>query len=63
MVNELLMKDAQDGEWIRPTVPNPNYKGEWKPNKIANPEFKGKWQHPKVIYYSSQDFESKVFYG
>lgn len=23
--------DEEDGEWIPPTIPNPEYKGPWKP--------------------------------
>jgi len=40
--------DEMDGDWARPTVPNPAFKGEWSSKKIPNPLFKGEWEHPQI---------------
>ncbi|CAD5196255.1 unnamed protein product [Musa acuminata subsp. malaccensis] len=34
--------EEEDGEWMAPTIPNPEYKGPWKPKKIKNLNYKGK---------------------
>jgi len=40
--------DDLDGDWVAPTVPNPEYKGEWRARQIENPEYKGEWVHPEI---------------
>ncbi|KAL8171750.1 hypothetical protein V2J09_023554 [Rumex salicifolius] len=40
--------DEEDGEWVAPTVPNPEFKGPWKPKKIKNPNYQGKWKAPVI---------------
>ncbi|VYS49306.1 unnamed protein product [Arabidopsis thaliana] len=40
--------DEKNGEWIAPTILNPEYKGVWKPKKIKNPNYKGKWKAPMI---------------
>eukprot|EP01129_Flabellula_baltica_P005693 TRINITY_DN2076_c0_g1_i1.p2 TRINITY_DN2076_c0_g1~~TRINITY_DN2076_c0_g1_i1.p2 ORF type:complete len:408 (-),score=146.34 TRINITY_DN2076_c0_g1_i1:1733-2926(-) len=40
--------DDLDGDWVAPTIPNPEYKGEWRPRMIENPEYKGEWVHPEI---------------
>ncbi|CAK9315019.1 unnamed protein product [Citrullus colocynthis] len=40
--------DEEDGEWVAPTIPNPEYKGPWEPKKIKNPNYKGKWKAPLI---------------
>jgi len=40
--------DELDGEWERPTIPNPDFKGEWSAKKIPNPLYKGEWEHPEI---------------
>lgn len=61
--------DELDGEWERPTIPNPEYKGEWTAKRIPNPEYKGEWVHPMVAnpdYVDRDDlylFDSNAFVG
>jgi calnexin len=40
--------DEDDGEWLPPKIPNPEYKGKWKAPIITNPEFKGEWKAKKI---------------
>ncbi|KAG9439040.1 hypothetical protein H6P81_019205 [Aristolochia fimbriata] len=40
--------DEEDGEWVPPTKPNPEYKGPWVPKQIKNPAYKGKWKAPMI---------------
>jgi len=40
--------DDLDGEWVAPTIPNPEYKGEWRARQIDNPAYKGEWIHPEI---------------
>lgn len=36
------------GVWVRPTIPNPDYKGKWVAPLIDNPEYVGVWE-PRQI--------------
>ncbi|KAK9449655.1 Calreticulin/calnexin, partial [Limtongia smithiae] len=44
--------DEEDGEWIAPTIPNPECEehgcGPWTAPSVPNPQFKGKWVQPRV---------------
>lgn len=40
--------DEEDGEWVPPQIPNPNFKGEWKVKRIPNPNYKGVWKAPMI---------------
>ena len=31
--------EEEDGEWISPTMPNPEYKGPWVEPTIPNPDY------------------------
>jgi len=58
-----------DGEWERPTIPNPDFKGEWTPKRIPNPLYKGEWVHPLIAnpdYVDRDDlylFDSNAYVG
>ncbi|XP_068636740.1 calreticulin-like [Aristolochia californica] len=41
-------EDEEDGEWVPPTMPNPEYKGPWVPKQIKNPNYQGKWKAPMI---------------
>jgi len=41
-------EDDLDGDWVAPTIPNPEYKGEWRARQIDNPAYKGEWVHPEI---------------
>lgn len=43
-----LWSVEDDGEWIPPLVPNPDWFGEWEQELVYNPEFRGKWERPWV---------------
>jgi len=61
--------DELDGEWERPTIPNPAYQGEWSAKKIPNPAYKGEWEHPLIAnpeYVDKDDlyhFDSSAYVG
>lgn len=44
--------EEEDGEWIAPTIPNPECEahgcGKWIAPKIKNPAYKGKWTQPLI---------------
>ncbi|MQM08428.1 hypothetical protein Taro_041282 [Colocasia esculenta] len=40
--------DEEDGEWVSPTIPNPEYRGPWEERRIRNRNFKGKWSAPVI---------------
>lgn len=40
--------DEEDGEWVPPHVPNPDYVGEWRPRRIKNPAYKGVWKPRRI---------------
>ncbi|CCH44989.1 Calnexin [Wickerhamomyces ciferrii] len=44
--------DEEDGEWIAPTILNPECLehgcGKWEPEQIINPGYKGKWVQPTI---------------
>ncbi len=40
--------EEEDGEWISPTMPNPEYKGPWRQKTKPNPEYKGPWVEPTI---------------
>lgn len=36
------------GPWVRPQIPNPEYKGRWAPPLIDNPNYSGVWAPRKI---------------
>ena len=40
--------DEDDGEWMAPQIPNPEYKGKWSAPIIPNPAYKGEWKPRKI---------------
>lgn len=43
-----LWSVEDDGEWIPPLVPNPDWFGEWEQELVRNPEFRGEWKTPWI---------------
>ncbi|KAL0221472.1 hypothetical protein RCL1_001326 [Eukaryota sp. TZLM3-RCL] len=55
--------DEDDGEWIAPSIPNPDYV-PWNPTRIKNPKFKGKWVEKMIDnpdYERVKDLESSLY--
>lgn len=40
--------DAGCGEWLPPTIANPEYKGKWYAPKVDNPAYAGEWSPRQV---------------
>jgi calreticulin len=56
--------EEEDGEWISPTMPNPDYKGPWRQKTKPNPQYKGPWVEPTIPNpdYETDDSLCKFIY-
>jgi calnexin len=40
--------DEDDGIWMPPSIPNPEFKGKWKHPMVPNPAYIGEWKRKKI---------------